>query len=47
MEIPKTDADIVVLLGDIGIGTEGIKFASLFPQTALYISGNHEPYGKL
>jgi hypothetical protein len=46
MEIPKTDADIVVLLGDIGIGIEGIKWASLFPQTVLYVAGNHEHYGK-
>lgn len=43
----KTDADVVVLAGDIGKGTNGINWArSAFPdKNILYVPGNHEFYG--
>lgn len=43
----KTDADVVVLAGDIGKGTSGIGWArSAFPDKEIvYVPGNHEFYG--
>jgi hypothetical protein len=45
---PKTDADMVVLAGDIHIGKKGIDWAkATFPsQQVLYVLGNHEYYGR-
>ena len=44
---PETDADVVVLAGDIGVGTEGIEWAARrYPKTpVVYVPGNHEYYG--
>ena len=46
-EVPKTDADIVVLAGDIHVGEKGIAWATknFTGQPVLYILGNHEYYG--
>jgi predicted phosphodiesterase len=46
-EPSKTDADVVVLAGDIGKGTSGIEWArSAFPDKEIvYVPGNHEFYG--
>lgn len=46
-EPPATDADVVVLAGDIGKGAEGIHWARrTFPnKEILYVPGNHEFYG--
>ena len=43
---PKTAADIVVLAGDIGVGTSGVEWAAEhFPVTpVIYVPGNHEYY---
>ncbi|HEX2080587.1 MAG TPA: metallophosphoesterase [Longimicrobium sp.] len=43
---PQTDADVVVLAGDISTGTKGIALArTWFPdQPVLYVAGNHEYY---
>ena len=45
--IPDTDADVVVLAGDIAPGTAGIEWAHrhLAGRTVLYVAGNHEFYG--
>lgn len=45
---PKTEADIVVLAGDIHVGKKGIDWARAnFPdKPVLYILGNHEYYGR-
>lgn len=45
-EPPETDADVVVLAGDIGVGTGGLQWArSRFPDTPIvYVPGNHEYY---
>ncbi len=44
--LPATDADVVVLAGDIDNGTRAIDWAEeTFPnQTVLYVPGNHEYY---
>jgi predicted phosphodiesterase len=43
---PATGADVVVLAGDIGVGTAGVAWAAQqFPLThVLYVPGNHEFY---
>lgn len=44
---PQTEADIVVLAGDIHTGLKGLEWAKKsFPQKiVLYVLGNHEYYG--
>ncbi len=46
-EPPDTDADVVVLAGDIGVGAGGIDWAARqFPDApVVYVPGNHEFYG--
>jgi predicted phosphodiesterase len=43
---PASDADVVVLAGDIGVGTAGLEWAARqFPGTpVIYVPGNHEYY---
>ncbi|MEN8763395.1 MAG: metallophosphoesterase, partial [Thiogranum sp.] len=45
-EPPDTDADVVVLAGDIGVGGEGLRWAEdRFPdRPVVYVPGNHEFY---
>jgi predicted phosphodiesterase len=45
---PETDADVVILAGDIHLGLKGIAFAqATFPtKPVIYLAGNHEYYGK-
>jgi Icc-related predicted phosphoesterase len=44
---PGTDADVVVLAGDIGVGTAGIEWAArqFSEKPVIYVPGNHEYYG--
>ena len=44
-EPPDTDADVVVLAGDIARPREAIAWARRFRQPVLYVAGNHEFYG--
>jgi predicted phosphodiesterase len=44
-EPPATDADVIVLAGDIARPREAIAWASRFTQPVLYVAGNHEFYG--
>ena len=41
------DADVVVLAGDIGIGSRGVEWARRWEseRPVLYVAGNHEFYG--
>lgn len=45
LEIPQTDADVVILAGDIGRPGPAIEWASGFDKPVLYVPGNHEFYG--
>ena len=44
---PEIDADVVVLAGDIGVGTGGIEWAAqrFLVVPVVYVPGNHEFYG--
>lgn len=46
-EPPNTDADVIVLAGDIGVGTGGVEWAArMYPDVpVIYVPGNHEFYG--
>ncbi len=43
--IPSTDADLIVLAGDIGRPRESIRWAYGLGKPVLYVPGNHEFYG--
>jgi Icc-related predicted phosphoesterase len=45
MEHPRTDADVVVLAGDLWRPAGAIEWAKQFDQPTLYVAGNHEFYG--
>jgi predicted phosphodiesterase len=45
LEIPKNDADVVILAGDLGRPKEAVSWASRFTKPVLYVLGNHEFYG--
>ncbi len=44
---PQTDADVIILAGDIGVGAGGLAWAAeQFGNTpVVYVPGNHEYYG--
>jgi predicted phosphodiesterase len=42
---PQTDADIVILAGDIARPEEAVAWAAAFDKPVLYVAGNHEFYG--
>lgn len=42
---PETDADVVILAGDIDTQGRGIEWSKGFRQPVLYVAGNHEYYG--
>lgn len=42
---PHTDADVVVLAGDIGRPEQAVPWASTLGKPVLYVPGNHEFYG--
>ena len=45
LEFPRTDADVVVAAGDIGIGAEAVSWLARAARPVIYIAGNHEFYG--
>jgi predicted phosphodiesterase len=45
LEVPQTDADVVILAGDIARPKEAIEWAGAFDKPILYVPGNHEFYG--
>jgi len=45
LNIPRTDADAVILAGDIARPREAVSWASGFSKPVLYVPGNHEFYG--
>lgn len=48
--IPETEAEVVVLAGDIGVGVMGVEWAvrevERLQKCAVYVPGNHEYYGE-
>nr|WP_283254302.1 metallophosphoesterase [Ramlibacter paludis] len=44
-EAPPTDADVVVLAGDIARPADAVAFAGGLGKPVLYVAGNHEFYG--
>ena len=44
-ERPRTEADVVVLAGDIARPREAVTWAMEFDRPVLYVAGNHEFYG--
>lgn len=46
LEVPRNDADVVVLAGDIARPAQAISWASAFSKPVLYVPGNHEFYGR-
>lgn len=44
MPVPHTDADVVILAGDIHPGTKGLEWAKGFDKPVIYVAGNHEYY---
>jgi len=48
--IPETDADVIVLAGDIDTGLRGLRWAigeaARLERPILYVFGNHEYYGQ-
>ncbi len=45
LPIPQTDADIIILAGDIARPKEALQWAGGFGKPVLYVPGNHEFYG--
>ena len=45
MEHPRTDADVVILAGDIARPAAAVAWAQGFAKPVLYVPGNHEFYG--
>jgi predicted phosphodiesterase len=42
----KSDADVVILAGDIDLKSRGVKWANeVFQRPVIYVCGNHEHYG--
>lgn len=41
---PLPDADVLVIAGDIGLGTQAISFFKDWPVPVVYVAGNHEFY---
>jgi hypothetical protein len=47
-ELPETDADVLVLAGDIDVGLRGMELAKGWSARipVIYVAGNHEYYGE-
>ena len=43
-DAPSTDADVVVLAGDVARPDQAVAWASLFAKPVVYVPGNHEYY---
>ena len=45
LDPPRTDADVVVLAGDLGRPADALAWAGRFGRPTLFVAGNHEFYG--
>lgn len=46
LELPPTDADLIIAAGDIGPGEMGLKWLETLGKPVIYVAGNHEFYGQ-
>lgn len=46
-EVQETDADVVVLAGDIHSGVMGVRWAKTIGKPVVYVPGNHEYYRQM
>jgi Icc-related predicted phosphoesterase len=46
MEMVRTDADIIIAAGDIGLGEQGLEWLKTLNKDVVYVAGNHEFYGR-
>ena len=44
-EVPRNDADAVILAGDVARPKDAVEWALGFAKPVLYVAGNHEFYG--
>ena len=44
MTLPETNADVIVAAGDIGIGTDAVRWLTAAEKPVVYVAGNHEFY---
>jgi len=44
-DLPRTDADVVILAGDIARPRDALAWAAAIDRPVLYVPGNHEFYG--
>ena len=42
--LPKTNADIVIAAGDIGVFNQGVEWLKALNKPVIYVAGNHEFY---
>uniref|UniRef100_UPI002AB0C1FC metallophosphoesterase n=1 Tax=Caballeronia sp. J97 TaxID=2805429 RepID=UPI002AB0C1FC len=42
--VTPTDADVLVLAGDIANGTDAVEYFAKWPTPVVYVHGNHEAY---
>lgn len=45
LDIPDTDADLIIAAGDIGVGRQGLEWLKKLKKPVIYVAGNHEFYG--
>jgi hypothetical protein len=47
-DLPETDADVLVLAGDVDVGLRGMRMAREWARgrPVIYVAGNHEFYGE-
>ncbi|MBI4696570.1 MAG: metallophosphoesterase [Gammaproteobacteria bacterium] len=45
LELARSDADVIVAAGDIGVGLEGVQWLRELGKPVIYVTGNHEYYG--
>lgn len=45
LDVPATEADVVIVAGDVQRPAQGMAWARQFAQPTLYVAGNHEFYG--
>lgn len=46
LDIDKTDADLIIAAGDIGVGVQGLEWLKTLDKPVIYVAGNHEFYGR-